>query len=279
MYLRRIDAESWPVETLTYCWVMVEPPPTPPVSLVPQGAGDAGEVEAGVGVEGAVFGGEHRLPDVLGHLVERDDHPVDVVRADRRQRRAVRVGERRHLRDGGLVRGRHVEHGPADEHGRGRRDQDQGEQGQEDAADPVAPPWPAGRPASGGGPPAGGRGGGAERNATSALRRWSGAGRGRVPTRGVVGEQRDSARGLQDAARAGTAAAARGPHRGRRRGRRDRCADRTVVPGGTSSGADQSPHTPGSRRGWGITSLNHSAADCRRSRDRRRSGSPSVPRT
>ena len=32
LYLRHSDAESCPVETFTYCWVMVEPPPTPPVA-------------------------------------------------------------------------------------------------------------------------------------------------------------------------------------------------------------------------------------------------------
>ena len=86
LYLRHSEAWSWPVETFTYCWVIVEPPPTPPVSLVPQRAADAGQVEAGVGVERAVLGRQHGLPDVLGHLVERDDRAVDVVRPDRGQR-------------------------------------------------------------------------------------------------------------------------------------------------------------------------------------------------
>ena len=100
----------------------------PARGLVPQRTADTREVEAGVGVERPVFGRQHGLPHVLGDLVERDDRAVDVVGPDGGQRGAVGVLERGHLRDGGLVRRRHVEHHPAHEERHHRREQAQADQ-------------------------------------------------------------------------------------------------------------------------------------------------------
>ena len=70
---------------LASCWVIEEPPwTTPPArALVSDGAERAGEVDAEMLVEAPVLGGEHRLDQVIGQLVERDRMVVlDAAAAD-----------------------------------------------------------------------------------------------------------------------------------------------------------------------------------------------------
>ena len=95
--------------------------------LVVHGAADADEVEAGVGVEGAVLGGEHRVANVLGHLVEGDRDPVAVLRAHGGDLPAVGEGERRDLGERRLLRRRHGEEEPADDERGERPDQQRAE--------------------------------------------------------------------------------------------------------------------------------------------------------
>lgn len=58
---------------------------------------EAAEVEAGVGIKVAVFGGDHRLADVHGHLVEVDVDPITFRRNDFGDLRAVAGQDGRHL--------------------------------------------------------------------------------------------------------------------------------------------------------------------------------------
>jgi hypothetical protein len=104
--------------------------------LIPDGPADTHDVEAGVGVERAVLGGEHCLLHVLGHLVERDEDPVAVLRADGGERAAVGVGERGHLGKCGLFRGGHREQQPSDEERQERAEEAEAEQNVEDPPNP-----------------------------------------------------------------------------------------------------------------------------------------------
>ena len=74
--------------------------------LVERRAHDAGQVETGVGVERPVLRREHGLPDVRGHLVDRDDHPVALLGHEPGELAAVGVGDQRDLVVDGVVRGR-----------------------------------------------------------------------------------------------------------------------------------------------------------------------------
>ena len=65
--------------------------------VVLERAREAGEREAGVGVEVAVLGGDHRLAHVHRHLVDVDVDPVAFGRNDFRQLGAVAGQDRRHL--------------------------------------------------------------------------------------------------------------------------------------------------------------------------------------
>ena len=76
------------------CWVIDEPPwRTPPAcALVTSARASAGEVDAEMVVEAAVFGGERRLDQVVRKIFQRDR--VVVLDAAAADRRAVAVEER-----------------------------------------------------------------------------------------------------------------------------------------------------------------------------------------
>ena len=100
----------------------------------PRGAEDADRVDARMLVEAVVLDGDHGVAERLGHLIERDDRPVDRA-VDRREQRAVAVVHERRLdrrqRLGQLDLRVRVDQPPAD-----RQDDDDGHRDE----DPPEPP-------------------------------------------------------------------------------------------------------------------------------------------
>ena len=138
--------------------------------VVLEGAGEAGEREAGIGIEVTVLGGHHRVAHVHRNLVDVDVDAIAFRRNDFRQLTAVAGQDRRHLVGADVARLGHVD----DEVGHRERDDRQHDQHGHRGVQPAAHPLPvdlrggsrASAPVAalrGGPPPPGGRRGGGRR--------------------------------------------------------------------------------------------------------------------